>query len=148
MTSTTQTEIAALHSVYCSASGMTDVSLSMERIYAWERWLTHRGHEPWSERDLADVIAYIRRKIKTGERRIASLQFRTLIWDCERFEEDLAAAHATMRNTVVRTPRDKVLAATGRTTRTNEREAQPVSAVLESTKLAEMLRAWKETNPL
>lgn len=132
-----------IHAQYRAFTGM-DIAYTMECRFYWEAFLV----AGLTESDLACVVRYIKGRMKKGRREIESLAMRNLVRNLQNFREDLATARAESRNTVTETPRQSVLRATGRTAETPEKTAQASGMVLEQTKLAAMLREWRESNPL
>lgn len=136
----TTEELKKLHSQYCALTGL-DVPFTSQSSFMWEAWLFNG----WTESDLACVVRYIKQKIKEGKRPQESLLPRNLIQRTDFFGEDLAIARAENRNKTTQTPRQRVLAQSGRP-ETPKDNCAPVNQILERAKLAEMLGKWKAEN--
>jgi len=76
--------------------------------WPWELWLS-RGY---TSADLELVVGYIWKRIKEGQRQKESFKLSNLL-EPSRFADDLAFARPAQRE-VKPSPRDKILAATGR----------------------------------
>ena len=76
--------------------------------WPWELWLS-RGY---TSTDLELVVTYIWKRIKEGQRQKESFKLSNLL-EPSRFADDLAFARPAQRE-VKPSPRDKILAATGR----------------------------------
>lgn len=139
MTDETKT-IKQLHATYCAMTGH-NLQFTFNHILFWNVWRSRK----WTIDDLRFLIRYLRGKIRRGERNHGCLKFSNLIKDVERFAEDLAMARAETRNAPVRDARSEILAATGRKSVV---DTGPITAAiaLERTKMAAMLREWKEKN--
>lgn len=98
-------DIAAIHAAYCRATGF-QLRLSYPRERAWHEYLS----AGFTIEDLLLVIEWIKREIRSERRREASLLFRNLVEQVERFEEDRALAMAHARRPQP-TARDRALAA-------------------------------------
>jgi len=102
--------IEQLHSVYCGLS-CRELPLEFTSYYErhlWQTWM-QRG---FTENDLEQVIRWIQRKIKKGERRPESLRLYNLL-DPSRFLDDLIDSKATSR-IKPETPKQEILKATQR----------------------------------
>jgi hypothetical protein len=139
MTTNNTPRFEELHKLYCSLT-LREISFDMPTLYRWEQWAS-RG---WGASDLHLVIAFIKRKISSGDRKVESLRLHNLI-DVARFEDDLVDARAWQRKPK-ETPRGRVLKQSGRTGEPPERPVDTARTALERTKLAEKLKKWKEEN--
>lgn len=103
--------IAELHQVYEASTGLhLPLNKAFAREYQWSLWLA----EGYTVDDLKLVVAHLKRSYR--EYAVKMCRFSSLIGDLERFSEWLAEARATARNTrPAPTPRQQILAATGRT---------------------------------
>ena len=120
------TPISGLHEAYCRGSGLP-VSLSMERIWLWEAWMSHG----WTEADLLMVLAYLKRKSDSGQHWARNaLQFSSLIRDCSRYEELLMECRAQARVKQVNLGKAQVLRATGRDATAPTSEPRSAAQVL------------------
>lgn len=137
----TSADTEKIHAQYKALTGL-DVPYTMQTHFMWESWLASGFTEP----DLACVIRYLKSKIKDGKRPKESLLPRNLIQRTDFFGEDLAIARAEARNTHTPTPRERILAQSGRSSDEPKDAAQRVRSILERTKLAEMLKQWKAEN--
>lgn len=86
-------QIKQLHVEYCARTGF-DILLNMSRENTWKDWLFYNRDQPFTVEDLKLVIAYLRAKIRAGERNDGALRFRNLIGNPDYFEEDLEQAKA------------------------------------------------------
>jgi hypothetical protein len=105
----TVNDIPKIHQLYCALTGM-QIRLDMAREHEWYHWIK-RGFE---ERDLRDLVAFLRTEIRAGRRNPGALKFRNLIVNLDYFEEDLAEARATARQPKIDRGRAEALRATGR----------------------------------
>lgn len=99
MTSTIQ----EIHSAYCLATGFK-IRLAYDREHAWYQFIK----DGFTKDDLLLVIVWIQNEIKSERRREASLLFRNLIVQLDRFEEDLSMARSHARKPV-KTARDHAM---------------------------------------
>lgn len=129
-----------IHAQYRALTGL-DVPYSMQLHYMWEQWLAMG----WQEPDLACVVRYIKQKIKECKRPKESLLPRNLIQRTDFFAEDLAISRAEARNTCTETPRQRVLAQSGRPEQPPER-CKPIRDVIAESKALADLQQWKIEN--
>jgi hypothetical protein len=124
-----QHQIVTLHRLYCDLTGM-DIRLDMAREHEWFIWVK-RG---FTEQDLRDLVAHLRREIREGRRNQGALKFRNLICNVDYFEEDLAEARAQKRARSFHSGGDKgsVLRSTGRETRINDRGTRTAAEIIRS----------------
>jgi len=101
--------ITALHTAYVQLTGY-DIALNFERERFWFEWMKRGFTEP----DLRLVVDYLRKFIKSGERHPASLLFRNLIADVDKFEEDRNLYRSMARKKPVNYGRAQVSRDTGR----------------------------------
>lgn len=92
--------INELHAAYCARTGL-EITLNHYHERVWSEWLRWRT-PPFTQDDLARVIAYIRNGIagrdKDQPRRFeAALRFSNLIAQPDKFEEELALAMAAKK---------------------------------------------------
>jgi hypothetical protein len=87
----TTPDLKSLHDEYCSRTGM-DIAFNMTRERVWQEWMAFNKEKPFTLDDLKTVIAYLRSKIRTGNRNDGALKFSNLIGSPDFFEEDLALA--------------------------------------------------------
>jgi hypothetical protein len=88
--------IANLHTAFVRLTGQ-DIALSMFREGQWATWLGFRREAPFTIADLAEVVSYLRREIRAGNRRAGALKFSNLIGNPDYFEEDLSLARSISR---------------------------------------------------
>jgi hypothetical protein len=100
-------DIRKLHGLYEDLTTI-EVILSVEKMYAWEAWMTRYNAE-----DLRLVVRMLHGKIKSGVKTWSCLNFRNLIGNLEYFDEDLGEARATSR-IAPRSARDATLEQSGR----------------------------------
>lgn len=132
-----------LNATYIRESGMESKPF-LSKEFAWGNWLRHG----FTEAELVQTLQYLRREVKAERRKPACLSFRTLIEQPENFEHELSLAkEELLRRKPTPDARERILASVGMSKPQPER-VQPVNQILERTKLAEMLKQWKETNPL
>lgn len=134
----TQHNFGSLHQRYCSLTGL-QVKLNIFRALSWERWSAHG----WSQVDLEDVIAHLRR---TQPDRIWFLRmagFRCLIEDCERFEGYLSEARALAR-VPKPTPRDRILQASGRPKDDCACNARSAAQIMADNRAFENWNLWRQ----
>lgn len=112
----------------------------MSLNWLYEAWLAHG----YTESDLSTVVKHRQAGIRKGERREASLLPRNLIRDVDAFAEDLSMARASSRGPKINAGRAAALRSSGRADIAPTRDAVPASVVLEQTKLAQNLKAWRE----
>lgn len=142
MPTANDTEIAALHRLYVSATGY-GISLDMTRENQWSLWL-HIARQAIACAEvpaeygpaaaLSDVIDWLRCEIRAQRRNIGSLRFSNLIGQPDRFEEDFAAMLAQKRAAARRPPpnRASVLRATGRPEQDDPPPARPSVEVVDA----------------
>lgn len=85
--------IEALHSAYCSSTGL-DIRLAYDRERAWVEF--HKAG--FTASDVHLVGCWLRRAVEKGERNPGCLRFRNLIEPVHLFEEELQLVKAAMRN--------------------------------------------------
>lgn len=102
--------VGPLHKVYEDLSGLP-VELSLNRIFAWERWKA----KGWTEDDLRLVLSHIKNRSRSYPvwAKI-HMMFTKLIADTENFAELLSEARAMARIRHVEPGKAKVLRATRR----------------------------------
>lgn len=136
MTITTE-QTQDIHRHYVAVTGL-DVPFSMQRHYAWEKWLAHG----LTESDLDLIVRYIKRRISKRRREKESLLFRNLIERPDNALEDLSIARAESREPV-KTERTRVLESTGR--KEPEKLSMIPAQIMENhTQMAELLRQYRE----
>lgn len=126
-----------IHAHYCRLSGR-DIPYHLNMDYAWSLWLSR-----YTLTDLELVIRYIERGIAAGTRQPGALKWRNLIWDLDRFADDLGEAKAVARNTrPPMTPKQQVVKEFTRTSpETNDAPAKSVSQIMpDMKKLFESMR--------
>jgi len=112
-----RTLIEPLHRAYCNLTGF-EIVLSMDKVFIWERFLSHG----WGCTELSSVIRHIQAGIRKNTRRVASLRFDNLIEKVDRFEYDLAEIRCASnlkekaRRPVVRETRAEAVITAGRHT--------------------------------
>jgi hypothetical protein len=84
-------DLKPLHDEYCARTGM-DIAMNFTRERVWREWLGFNRDKPFTLDDLKLVIAYLRTKIRTGDRNEGALKFSNIIGSPDFFEEDLALA--------------------------------------------------------
>jgi len=116
------------------------MEFDMRALFQWEMWFG----KGYSSQDLAAVVGFIRRKIIKGERKPESLRLHNLI-DLYRFADDLTDARDEHRQKKV-TPRDRVLAASGR--EEPKAPAKTAAQVIAEGKAFEDFKKWRSENGL
>lgn len=132
---TLEEQIKELHGTYCRLTGV-NLPFSQECQFRWEVFIKW-GH--YNVRDLEVVIAYLRKRIRKGERRQESFRFNYLVGDLERFAEDLSFATAEARKPVVSAGRAEVLRATGRPVEQPTRPARSINQIMNSPGFKELM---------
>lgn len=133
-------KLKEFHELYCSLT-LRQVTFDMPALYRWEQWSARQ----WTIEDLHLVISYIKKKIQAGERKPESLRLHNLI-DTSRFEDDLVDARGRARGPRIDREKASVLRSTGREPDRKEKPVDSAAAAIERTKLASMLKEWKEKN--
>ena len=118
--------IPELHALYCRITGF-DIRLDPNRESQWFYW----SKAGFNERDLVDMVAFLRKAIANNERKPASLYFRNLIGQPDYFEEDLAGLRARQRARPVDPARVEALRATGRDPAPPTPPARPAKELLQ-----------------
>lgn len=116
-----------LHELYCSVTGL-QLKFTMAFNYYWEVWIG----EGFTADDLICVIRYLQRRVKSGQRKIESLRFRSLIQNTEWFADELSMARADARNPRPSRGLREVLRATGRPAEPPKPEAKKIDEILAS----------------
>lgn len=123
------TDIQALHSAYCSASGFAlplDYSREQQWFDVWKRGI----RAP----DITALIALMRWKAK-HDQPVRSLKFRSFVGNADYLEEDVVEMRARKRavpaQVVRESPKAQVLRASGRDVAADP-QAKSVSAILPS----------------
>lgn len=132
--------IKRLHEHYCKATGL-QVELTMQKIYAWESWLTHG----WTEQDIDGAVhcAHQRTRDRTGFFRLVG--FRWFIERPDYFDELRSEGKALKRRPVVDANRASALMATGRSPEPRQTEARPMRDLIAENKALQELRALKNS---
>lgn len=97
-------QIPALHAEYCRLTGQ-QIDMNFARESTWFEWLRFRRTCPFTVGDLRCVVEWLKRIIRTGDRKPAALAFRNLIGMPDFFEEDLAMARQAARPRTAEAPR-------------------------------------------
>jgi hypothetical protein len=135
-------QIPGMHAEYQRVTGMA-LPYRHNYEYSWGLWLS----EGWGKKELALVVAHIKKRMKQKRRYPESLKFPNLIGNRDRFAEDLAEATAENRAPRIDHERKFVLEATGRSAEPEQPKAMTPAQVMEqSKKLAALLKEWREKN--
>lgn len=127
------------HELYCSLTGLHLRYMPLEHDSDWYLWA-----KTYDQEDLKQVVPWLRQRYKDRPDILANtLMFRHLIRCRDYFGEYLAQAQADARKPKA-TERDRVLSATGRPMTHRDKPAQSAGQVLEHTRMAEKLAAWKQ----
>jgi len=121
-------DIPTLHKLYCQLSGF-DLRYNIDRERAWYEYIK----AGFTAEDLRLVLAHLRHGVIHGGRYPGCMGFTRLIWNLDKFEEDLCEAKAIARNNPTKTNRQSVIKvfrpqvsdATGATV-----SCKPVSAIV------------------
>lgn len=114
------------------------VVLTPYRENLWFQW----QRMGWGESELKLVVAWIAAQNKKGGK--YKTTFSRLIEDWPHFEEILGEARASSRGPRINAGRAATLRATGRADVAPSRDCASAATILEQTKLANDLRAWRE----
>lgn len=136
---TYQSPAQSTHDAWCRLTRIP-LPFSMTLNWLYEAWLAHG----YTEADLSTVVKHRQAGIRKGERREASLLPRNLIRDVDAFAEDLSMARASLRGPKINAGRAATLRATGRPDVGPSRDCAPAATILEQTKLARDLKAWRQ----
>lgn len=118
-------KILASHALYVKLTGFGDISLNYGRERIWYEWLKR-----FTDQDLRLLITYLQSEIRKQRRNPGCLKFNNLIGQPDMAEEDLALAKASTRNAVKPpTPRQSILAATGRVEAKEQPSERPVGQI-------------------
>ncbi len=125
----------ALNNCYIRESGMESKPF-LSKEFAWGNWSKHG----FNEADLVQVLRYLRKQVKAGQRKPASMLFRNLIEYPENFEQELCLSkEAIINGKRSESPKAAILRATGRPTQP-EQPARPVGQVIRNDKAFEAFR--------
>lgn len=103
-----ETKLATpLHNLYCELTGGSE-PLTLQRTLAWSAWSIENNQE-----DLKVGVAWLKSEIKAGRKWASALTFRRLIEDLEGWHEVRSRARSWARAPKF-TPKDRVLAQSGR----------------------------------
>ena len=133
-----------LNSTYVRESGMESKPF-LSKEFAWGNWSKHG----FTETDLVQVLRYLRKQVKSGERKPASMLFRNLIEYPENFEQELSLSkEALLRYKAPESPRQSILRAAGRPEQPKD-NCKPVADIMQQHALmAKKLKEWRESNPI
>lgn len=112
-TPVTPERVASIHKLFVELTGRELIlDLAGYRSMQWAEWFSHG----YTEQDLRDVVAYIRKGIMAGRRHEGALKFVNLIGDSMRFGDDLAELRAQekQRTEAKDQARERVLRQSGR----------------------------------
>lgn len=116
----------------------------LSKEFAWGNWSKHG----FIEADLVQVLRYLRKQVKKGERKPASMLFRNLIEYPENFEQELSLSKEDLlRQKNAPDARQSILRAAGYQDKVKD-TARPVSDVLTAAKALDDLRKWRTENGL
>ena len=135
-TMTTLNTINSLHETYCILSGRQlrmDIHGYMESV--WFNWMRE-----FNEHDLRMVLLHLVKEVNLGRRNPGCLKFDNLILDTPKFAQELAEVRAIVRNKRVETPRQRVLAQTGRTEPEKDNVKTAAQVMAGNAALQELLR--------
>lgn len=131
-----------LNDCYIRESGMESKPY-LSKEFAWANW----SRCGFTEAELIQTLRYLCREVKAGRRQPACKSFRTLIEQPANFEHELSLSKEEMLRNKSDSPKARVL----REARHNVPQPDKCASaaqIIERAKLAEMLKQWKETNPL
>ena len=121
----------SLNDCYVRESGMESKPF-LSKEFAWANWSKHG----FTEQDLTQVLRYLRKQVKKGERKPASMLFRNLIEYPENFEQELSLSKEALLQKPPPDARSRVLAQAGMATE-KKTEARPVGSIIGSCKAFE-----------
>jgi hypothetical protein len=120
-------QIRSLHLQYVQLTGLK-ITLSMDLMQSWERWMVYNKEDPFTDADLCLVVRGIQVGLKKGKRNPGALKFDNLIENPRGFDQD-RAQYRSERTALARQPkvneaRESVLRATGRTSEQQDYQAR------------------------
>ncbi len=132
-----------LNDIYITESGMESKPF-LSKEFAWGNWSRHG----FTESDLVQVLRYLRKQTKSGQRKPASMLFRNLIEYPENFEQELSLSkEAIINGKRTESPKAEIMRAAGYES-TPKAEARQVGDVIAAAKALDDLRKWRLENGL
>jgi hypothetical protein len=138
----TEDQAKQFHCEYLRLTGL-DIPLTTTQRFRLERFIFDGGNEA----DLALVVAYLKRRIRTGHRQRESLLPRNIFADYSNFAEDLSMARAESRQPKVNKAKQSVLSATGRSMIVED-TVKSAAQILSDAKALAGLRQWRKESGL
>lgn len=133
----TPSDTERFHAEYLRLTGL-DIPFTTTQRFRLERFIFDGGNV----KDLALVVAYLKRRIRDGKRQRESLLPRNLFVDYSNFAEDLSMARAEQRSQL--SPRDTALKALGRPVEASK-PARSVADILAGEEAFKDFIAMKQT---
>lgn len=135
-----------LHAEYVKLTGR-ELDLDYNKRVFWDSWQKYCKHEPFTDKDLALVIRFLKFQIRKGERKPACLHFKNLICSPDYFQEDLLDGRQWERQAKPNIPKESALNAMN----LGQKEVPDVTksaaqVIGEHKKMAEMLAKWRQDN--
>lgn len=124
----------ALNATYIRESGMESKPY-LSKEFAWANW----SRCGFTEEELVQTLRYLCAEVRAGRRQAACKSFRTLIEQTSNFEHELSLCkEAALRHKPALTPRQRVLAQSGRPEQPPE-QCKTVKTVLEGQALKDFM---------
>lgn len=133
---TTEANLKRLHETYISLSG-NDIPWGVTG-YIPSIWFTWA--KQFTESDLRLVLLHLNKQIQLKHRNPGCVRFTNLVQDTIKFAEELAEVKAMLRNRRTETPRQRILAATGRQEPEQDRVKTPAQLLRDNEALNKLLR--------
>ncbi len=140
MTPPTTDQTKTFHTRWQQLTGL-DLPYDLSRHFAWEIWIA----KGLTVADLESLVSYIKKRIKAGRREKESLMFRNMVNNVDNALEDISIARAETRNERIQTPRQRVLAQSGRPSVTDT-PAKSTEQILREAVALKAFQEWKQQN--
>ncbi len=137
---TTESDLKRLHETYVSLSG-NDIPWGVTGYIPsiWFEWA-----KQFTESDLRMVLLHLNKQIQLKHRNPGCVRFTNLIQDTIKFSQELSEVKAILRNRRVETPRQHILASTGRYEPQQDRVKTPGQLMAENEALNKLLKLRDE----
>ncbi len=131
-----EADLKRLHGTYISLSG-NDIPWGVTGYIqsVWFEWA-----KQFSESDLRMVLLHLNKQIQLKHRNSGCVRFTNLVQDTVKFSQELSEVKAILRNRRVETPRQRILAATGRSEPQQDRVKTPGQLMAENEALNKLLK--------